>query len=109
MAKMKMNAITPPDTPATRAAGNDVDLSVIAPCSVPGETTGVAITVSVGGVGKAVTGPTTGDWKSELANMLGTRGLLIGFRVVAVLVGSDSMKEPRDEVLVNKTGVGKIS
>lgn len=44
-----------------------------------------------------------------LANMLGTRGLLTGFAVVAVLVGRDAMKEPRDEVVVNSTGVGKIS
>lgn len=105
-----MNAITPPDTPATRAAGNAVDLSVMAPSAGPGETKGVATTVSAGWEGNAVTGPTTGDWKSELANMLGTRGLFTGFRVVAVLVGSDSMKDPRDEVLVNAAaGVGRIS
>lgn len=105
-----MNAITPPDTPATRAAGNDVDLSPMAPCAAPGGTNGVATTVSVAGDGKTVAGPPTGDWKSELANMLGTRGLLTGFRVVAVLVGSDSMKEPRVEVLVKAAaGVGRIS
>lgn len=107
---MKMNAITPPDTPATRAVGNAVDLSAIAPCPAPGDTRGVAIAVSVDGKGSVVMGPTTGDRKSELANMLGTRGLLTGFRVVAVLVGSDSMKDPRDEVLVNAaTGVGRIN
>lgn len=107
---MKMNAITPPDTPATRAVGNVVDLSAIAPSAGPGETRGVPITVSVAGKGNVVTGPTTGDWKSELANMLGTRGLFTGFRVVAVLVGSDSMKDPRVEVLVNAArGVGTIS
>lgn len=107
---MKMNAMTPPDTPATRAVGNVVDLSVIAPCAAPGETNGVATAVSVCGEGNVVTGPTTGDWKSELANMLGTRGLITGFRVVAVLVGSDSMKDPRVEVLVNAAaGVGRIS
>lgn len=106
---MKMNAITPPDTPATRAVGNAVDLSAIAPSAAPGETTGVAITV-VAGKRDVVTGPTTGDWKFELANMLGTRGLFTGFRVVAVLVGSDSMKDPRDEVLANAgRGVGRIS
>lgn len=105
-----MNAITLPDTPATRAAGNVVDLSAIAPCSRPGEIKGVATTMSVGWEGNIVTGPTTGVWKSELANMLGTRGLFTGFRVVAVLVGSDSMKDPRDEVLVSAAaGVGRIS
>lgn len=103
---MKMKAITPPDTPATRAAGNAVDLSVMAPGAAPGETKGV----DVAGSGNVVTGPTTGDWKSELANTLGTRGLFTGFRVVAVLVGSDSMNDPRDEVLVNAAaGVGRIS
>lgn len=107
---MKMNAITPPETPATRAVGNVVDLSAIAPSAAPGETKGVAIAVSVDGKGNVVMGPTTGDRKSELANMFGTRGLLTGFRVVAVLVGSDSMKDPLDEVLVKPaTGVGRIS
>lgn len=107
---MTMNPITPPDTPATRAAGNVVDLSAIAPCAGPGEAKGGATTVSSGCEGNVVTGPTTGVWKSELANMLGTRGLFTGFRVVAVRVGSDSMKDPRDEVLVNAAaGVGRIS
>lgn len=100
-----MNAITPPDTPTTRPAGNCVDLSEMAPCGTPG----VAITVSVGMEVTVVAGPIIGELKSVLANMLGTRGLLTGFTVVAVLVGSDSMKEPRDEVLVNIVGVGKMS
>lgn len=100
-----MNAITPPDTPTTRAAGNCVDLSEMAPCAAPG----VAITVTIGEDVKVVAGPTIGELKSVLANMLGTRGLLTGFKVVAVLVGSDSMKDPRDDVLVNTTGVGKIN
>jgi hypothetical protein len=102
-----MNAITPPDTPATRAAGNSVDLSEMAPCAGPGVAT--TATVSVGEDIKTVAGPTMGELKSVLANMLGTRGLLIGFKVVAVLVGSDTMKDPRDDVVVNAMGVGKTS
>lgn len=105
-----MKATTPPDTPATRAVGNCVDLSEMAPCTASGGATAV----SVGEAVIVVAGLTMGELKSVLENMLGTRGLLTGLIVVAVLVGSDSMKDARDEVLVNSTGgnstgVGKIS
>lgn len=106
---MTTNAIAPPDTPATRAAGKAVDLSAMAPSVSPGEIRGVAITVSAGWDVKVVAGPIMGELKLELANMLGTRGLLTGSKVVAVLVGSDSMNDPRVEVLVNNTGVGKTN